>query len=263
MISKTSKLGIWAATAVIAAGVLLSVPPAVIAQVPVIGSLVQGFNAHFGNLVVGANGLNLAAWTNEGFTQGSWLSFNNNGGSNGETDFINYHPSLTGGFDWFTPNTGSLGSSVMHLSPAGTLTVAQVNGNAATATALAGSLGQCANGATGITNAGNAICVAAASRVQSAFFTTNVCTTAGAELSCTSPTGGGFYTWPSAFATSTYNVACNFVGAPTGTASHPGLYGPYVVGQNTTGIQVTIQAGSNSAGGNNTVGGFYCLAQGS
>lgn len=202
-------------------------------------------------------------------SQGTYLGWNK--ATLGETDFFTAPGSGVGGFNWYNSTSFSL---QMHLDGStGKLTnsngfVGPLTGNAdtattaATASALVGTPSQCTNGATGIAANGNAICVAAANRVQSMFIASNICTTAGSELYCTSPTGGGFYNWPTAFASSTYNATCTFVGRPTGSGSNPGLYGPYIVGQTNAGIQITIQSGSNSAGGNNTVGGFYCIAQG-
>jgi hypothetical protein len=84
-------------------------------------------NGNFGNLVAGANGLGASPWNPGSFTFGSWLGFNNLGGSNGETDFINFHAGLTGGYSWFSPTTSTLGSSIMSLTPGGVLTVASVH----------------------------------------------------------------------------------------------------------------------------------------
>jgi hypothetical protein len=86
------------------------------AQIPV-----RGNTGQFGQVSAGLNGVGLMPWSNEGFTQGSWMSFNNKGGSNGETDFINYHPTLTGGFSWYSPTT-TLGSPIMDLDHLGNLT---------------------------------------------------------------------------------------------------------------------------------------------
>jgi hypothetical protein len=262
MISKTSKLGFWAGVVLIVAGLTLSVPPAVIAQVPVIGSLVQGINAHFGNLVAGANGLGLTPWSNEGFTQGSWLSFNNNGGSNGETDFINYHPSLTGGFAWFTPNTSSLGSPVMSLSPSGTLTVAQVAGNAATSTTAATASALTAAGtncgstsgvaAYGVDASGNALCKPTKTLWTS---TTSVCTTGGTgNLQCTFT-----LTWPAPqFTTTTYLTVCQGYN-PSG----PFPVGWAIVGQSTSTVTVQISNGVSAQGGAVSYGSFACQGNGS
>lgn len=65
-------------------------------------------------------------------------------------------------------------------------------------------------------------------------------------------------TWPVAFANATYAVTCSYAALPTGTGTNPGLYGPYVSAKSTTGFTLTIQSGSNSAGGNNTVAEIDC-----
>lgn len=83
--------------------------------------------------------------------------------------------------------------------------------------------------------------------------TSGICTTAGAETTC--PISA---TWPQPFANNTYAYGCSYAGIPTGTGTNPGLYGPYVSSPTTTGFTVTIQAGSNSAGGNNTVPEIDC-----
>lgn len=83
--------------------------------------------------------------------------------------------------------------------------------------------------------------------------TSGICTTTGAETLCSMAE-----TWPTAFANNTYTVTCGYAGLPTGTGTNPGLYGPYVSAKTTTGFTLTIQAGSNSAGGNNTVTEIDC-----
>jgi hypothetical protein len=92
-----------------------------------------------------------------------------------------------------------------------------------------------------------------ASQTEAMKITSGICTTAGAETLCSMNE-----TWPNPFVNSTYAYGCNYAGLPTGTGTNPGLYGPYVSSPTTTGFKVTIQAGSNSAGGNNTISEIDC-----
>lgn len=120
----------WAIVAVVCATMSLSAH----GQIPVIGSTGTFGTTFTGNFVVACNGCGEVPWTPGTFTSGSWLGFNQNGGANGEFDFINLYPSgSNGGFAWFSQNNSSL-HQVMSLSQGGTLTVPQVAGNAATAT---------------------------------------------------------------------------------------------------------------------------------
>lgn len=226
------------------------------AQVPISGSTVQGTTGQFGNFVAGTNGLGGAVWSPSNalggtFTQGSWVSFNQNGGSSGETDFINYHPgSLAGGFAWFTPSTSSLGSQIMFLSPGGVLTVNQVSanltgnatGNAATATALAAAPSGCGTGyqhVYAIAANGNGSCATPVYGITTSV--TSTASSAGSTASSTVPLswkfGGtaGSVTMPD----TTYAASCSLVGA-TGA--------PYVqsISKSTTSITVTISNGQGS-----------------
>lgn len=90
-------------------------------------------------------------------------------------------------------------------------------------------------------------------QVQAYSWTTGFCTTSGAETTCTA----GPFTWPTAF-TGTYYVVCNYTGV-TGTGTNPGMYTPLPQSLTSTGFDVVEQAGSNSAGGNNTPTGMYCI----
>lgn len=254
-------IGFWAG--IVLAGVSLG------AQVPVIASYLHWNNA-------------ASLTTQGGYTEWNYASV-------GETDFDNVQGSGVGGYRWYNTTAHTL---LMLLDQAGNLTVNVIGnvtgnvsgsagsvpysgltgsvptwnqsttGNAATATALAAAGSNCGSGgiAYGVDVSGNALCNPSTYKIQSMYITSGLCTTAGSETYCTAPSSG-FFNWPAAFSDSTYVVNCNYVGQPTGTGSHPGLYGPYIVGQTAAGIQVELQAGSNSAGGNNSVGGLYCIAQ--
>lgn len=271
---RSNRLRNWAVVSVVCA--LMSVGYRLTAggQVPIIGSTGLFQSLH----ITSGPALPLGS-------QGFYEGWNHNG--TGESDFLTHQGGGTGGFCWFN---GSTPTQLACLSPTGVMTAAgfvgPLTGNADTAThvpysgltggvptwnqnttgtaaALTTAGTNCGIGHTayGVDASANALCNTT-SKVQSMYITTNICTTSGAETSCTSPTGGGFYNWPTTFSSSTYVVTCSFVGQPTGTGGNPGLYGPYIVGQTNAGIEISIQAGSNSAGGNNTVGGFYCIAQG-
>jgi hypothetical protein len=246
------------------------------AQVPINGSTVQGQQVQTGNLVVGANSLGGTPWSPSNalggtFSQGSWISFNNNGGSNGETDFINYHPgSLAGGFAWFTPSTSSLGAQVMFLSPGGTLTVNQVNanvtgsltgnastatlatnattaattsGNAATATALAATPSGCGTGyqhVYAIAANGNGSCGTPVYGI-----TTSVTSTANSANATASSTVPLFWKFggtaaPVTMPDTAYAASCTIV-SPFGFPTVTGIT------KGTTSITVTIMNGTSSA----------------
>ena len=135
---KTNKrLALWAMAAVFCAVLSVAWRAEAIGQVDIIGSLVTGITGQFGNLVSGCDSCGQVAWTPGSFTKGSWMQWGNNGGSNAETDFINKFPGgTTGGFAWFS-QSGSTLTQIMSLTTGGTLSVNQVNGNAATATHVA------------------------------------------------------------------------------------------------------------------------------
>jgi len=325
------------------------------AQIPVRGSTGQ-----FGSVVAGANGLGLAPWNNEGFTQGSWMSFNNAGGSNGETDFINYHPALTGGFKWYS-TTSSLGGSIMSLDNLGNLTATSfigpltgnvtgnLSGNAVgglgqfgslvvacngcgvagawtpgsftsgfwlakgnkggsnvetdfinysttgtrgfswystasgtlgstlmnldasgnltansfigPSTGISGTLAQCPNGATGIDNSGNAICISATYQVLAINITSGICTTgSGPYQTCASTfflspdgTSTGAVTFSSA-----PSVACS---SGIGQGTNAVLGGVYVSNISTTQFIVTLQNTGTSGGeGATSSAEIHCVA---
>ena len=77
--------------------------------------------------------------------------------------------------------------------------------------------------------------------------------------SCVTPSGGeltqtcGPYSWTNAFADANYAAGCNYVGTVSGTGSHPGLYGPYLINKTASTFSVVIQAGSSSAAGANSI----------
>lgn len=273
---RTNRLRNWAIVSVVCA--LLSVGYRLTAdgQVPVIGSLVTGFTGQFGNLVSACNGCGQVTWTPGAFTQGSWMAQGNEGGSNLETDFINFHPSAdVGGWAWFAPTSSTLGSPVMTLSTGGTLTVAQVAGNASTATnatnatnathattagALSGSLSQCPNGASGIAANGNAVCISATYQVESLTITTGICTTPNTAYAQCGPIGP--YTWSTAFPDANYAVSCSSA-VPTSTSggSTVGVITVYIENISATGVSLELQNGTGTGAGANTTGTIFCTAQ--
>lgn len=269
MISKTSKLGIWAAVAVIAAGVTLSVPPGVKAQsgVPVIGSTGSFGTTFTGNFVVACNGCGETTWSPGAFTQGSWISFNQNGGSNGEFDFINLFPSgSNGGFVWFSQSTGTL-NQIMSLSHGGTLTVAQVAGNAATATTAANATHSTTTGAFDHTPTTCAVVNAWAFGVAADGTpgcvdsvrgrTTTVGTTAGTDYATATATvplsnSAGSVTMPDTL----YSASCVGIGH----TGHPAVLD---ITKGTTSITVTITNGTNSGAVASTYSEVDCTVSGS
>lgn len=81
---------------------------------------------------------------------------------------------------------------------------------------------------------------------------TSTCSTGSAENKCTVSV-----TWDSAFPDTNYGITCSIVN-PTGTATNPGIL-VYYQNKTTTGFSLVLQAGSNSAGGNNTSSGASCI----
>jgi len=91
---------------------------------------------------------------------------------------------------------------------------------------------------------------------QALIITSGICTTSGAETFCGSAMGP--YTWGTAFADTNYAVTCT-TSQPTGTGTNPGIYPIYVVSKSASQITLQMQAGSASAGGNNTVSEIDCI----
>jgi hypothetical protein len=245
-----NKLRNWAIVSVVCATMSVAYRPNVIAQVPIIGSLIQGITGQFGNLVAGCDGCGQTAWSPGSFTKGSWMQWGNNGGSNGETDFINKFPGGTnGGFAWFSQG-GSTLAQIMSLTTAGTLTVPQVNGNAATATvaasttgnaatatALASPTGVCVNVGNaqtyfmyGVTTTGNPGCNLVPFGKSTSVAPTGA--TAGSTATTSVPLN---VTMPD----TNYSASCMIVN-PTGAPSIQGGT------KTTTSISVTIQNGQGS-----------------
>lgn len=137
-----------------------------------------------------------------------------------------------------TPQTGIQGSDTNLLTSG---TVAATAGNTL-----------CTDGNHGATT--NACSGSGFTQAEGMVITSGICTTAGAETKCTS----GPYTWPIAFANSSYALTCSTTN-PTGTGGNPGNYGPYITSKSATQFSVVIQSGSNSAAGNNTVTEIDCI----
>lgn len=262
----------WAIVGVVCATMSVAYRLNAIGQLPVIGSLGTFATVQTGNLVVACNGCGEVPWTPGTFTSGSWLGANQNGGSNGEFDFINLYPSGSlGGFAWFSQNNSSL-HQIMGLSQSGTLTVSQLAGNAATATlatnathattagALSGTPTQCPTGATGIAANGNANCISTTYDVQSLIITTGICTTSNSAYSLCGPIGP--YNWPHAFADGSYSVSCS-AAVPTSTTggSTVGTLQVYLEAINAGAVSLELQNGSGNGAGANTTGLINCLAQ--
>jgi hypothetical protein len=105
-----------------------------------------------------------------------------------------------------------------------------------------------------------AFCGTAPTLAQELVITSGICTTSGAETACTINSGIPI-NWPTAFADTSYSVVCSYLGAPTGTGTHPGLYGPYITSKTPSSITIAIQSGSASAAGDNTIPEIDCHGQ--
>jgi hypothetical protein len=110
-----------------------------------------GATGAFGNLIAACSGCGQTPWNPGTYSSGTWFGWNQNGGSTGESDIINrYVAGEQGGFSWWSTTAAALSAPVMTLTPAGVLTVnqinANVNGNVSTATKLQSSPSNCAAG---------------------------------------------------------------------------------------------------------------------
>lgn len=167
----------------------------------------------------------------------------------------------------FFPSSGAF-TTLSNTTGGGTITdtfignlTGNVAGNATTSSAFDHNPSNCAANiaALGIAADGTAECNTLI--FQAMNITSGLCTTSGAETYCTSPSSG-VYSWPVAFGSAAYIVTCTYVNQPTGSGSHPGLYGPYITSQTAAGIAFEIQSGSASAAGNNTPGQVNCIGIG-
>lgn len=217
-------------------------------------------------------------------SQGGYLGWNQE--AIGETDFMNMQGTGVGGFCWFntvTPNllgcldfngklttsggfsgnlTGTVtGSLIGNVSGnASTASLATLATTATTADGLNGTLNQCSNGATGIANNGDAICVATALQVESLTITTGICTTTNTAYALCGPIGP--YSWPTAFADSNYAVTCT-PAVPTSTSggSTVGTIQVYIENISASTVSLELQNGSGNGAGANTVGTIFCTAK--
>lgn len=134
-----------------------------------------------------------------------------------------------------------------------------ITGNSATTTQLAAAGSNCGSTipAYGIDANGNALCTTPSASIltQGLTISSGACTASGAETYCSITN----QSWPVAFVDSNYFTTCSFTGIPTGTGSHPGMYGPYTIAQTASQISVEVQAGSGSAGGNITSPLIRCI----
>jgi hypothetical protein len=230
------------------------------------GTSVSGTNGQFGNLLVSCNGCGAATWTPGSFTQGTWFGLNNNGGSNGETDFINrYTAGNAGGFSWWSLTGSTLTSQIMNLTPGGVLTVATVDantsgthtgavvGNASTASALATTPSNCGSGkiSYGISANGNALCDSSSYLMQPLVITSGICTTGTSAWSNCSFS----VNWPSSFADSNYAVSCS---AGIGQGTSAALTGVFISGKTASSFTITLQNGGSGAGGATTTNEVDC-----
>lgn len=230
-----TKLRNWAVVAVVCALMSLGyrVTADAYAGVPIVGS-----TGTFSDLVSTAGMLHFAgSYITEAFS-GSWLAWNT--ASSAETDFVNNNGGGAGGFNWYDLGaSGVFGSPIMTLSHGGNLTVSQVTGNAATASALSGSLSQCPGGATGIAANGDANCLASGSQLIQSVAVTSLCSTTTAAYNlCVAAT----VSWPSTFGASNYGINCQVVGALVAGV----IATPIPSNKTTTTFQLSIQNGTGS-----------------
>ena len=226
----------------------------------------------FGNLIAACSSPCPSGipWNPGSIATGTWFGYNNNGGSNGESDFINrYTAGNLGGFSWWSTTATSLSSQIMNLSNAGVLTLSSVHaalvgnvtgnvtgssgsttGNAATATALAATPSQCGTNtySTGIAASGAANCGPKWLMAS----TGTVCTTSTAAGStCTSTV-----TWPAPqFSGGSYFVVCSGA-SPSGAPQ-----GPFVTGQTGSTVTFQISNGTASQAVASTLGSVTCWGQ--
>jgi hypothetical protein len=93
-------------------------------------------------------------------------------------------------------------------------------------------------------------------QVQAIVITSGICTTgSGAETTCSM----GPFTWPSAFANTSYAITCSTTRPTTGGATNPGIYPIYYTSKSTTQFSLIMQNGSASAAGTNTVSEISCI----
>jgi hypothetical protein len=107
---------------------------------------------------------------------------------------------------------------------------------------LGNAAGACANG-TGFT------------QIQALQITSGICTTANSDAG---PCSMGPFSWPSAFADTSYTISC-MPTTITGTGSNPGIYHLEWNTKTTTQFSLRMRAGSNSAGGANTTAEIDCI----
>lgn len=169
---------------------------------------------------------------------------------------VDFYSIGSGPFNWYWMGTGQTLPSTPSMSLSGTtLTVAQLNGNASTATALKTAPTQCATGAyaTGIQANGNANCSSSGASFQ-------IATSAGG---CT--TGNNSYdtctislNWPVGFLNNNYVTSCTAYGVSSsqgpGILSSIGIANP-ATDQTTTSITWTW---ATTAGNSVTISGMRC-----
>jgi hypothetical protein len=163
---------------------------------------------------------------------GAYVNYNLLG--SGETDFVDQPGSGNTAFNWYVANSsGVIAFPIMTLSTAGQLfAVGGVNGNATTATMLAGTPTGCAagNAAVGIQANGDANCIGLGSSVERQTGT-GVCTTGSSSYD----TCDSSLTWPTPFSSAGYAAICFGKGATDGRAALQGI-----VSQSTTGLTYRV-----------------------
>lgn len=160
-----------------------------------------------------------------------------------------------------TPNTGafttlSVGTSFTLNGGTPQVGIQGTDTNLLTSGTIAATTGNilCTDGNHGATT--NGCAGGGFTQAEAMVITSAICATGGSEQKCTN----GPYTWPIAFADSSYALTCTTNNpTTTGGATNPGLYGPYITAKSATQFSVVIQSGSNSAGSTNTVTEIDCI----